>query len=376
MEENSLKNMLMEVDFKPNAELIKVENKSTQIIPFDKLATNGIGLNSMVSTFQQFAQKGGSGLYYVNTHGKTMFNFKGKSAYLGSLKDATGGIAGQSSLYPAIDPTMICVAAVMKNINDKMDSILTAQREMKEFLELKEESALIGNVNVLSDILNNYKFNFENTVFRNTSFNIVQEIKREAEKQIFFYKERIKKNLEIRVKRLHSDKESESYILDTKSCLNDYQLGAYILSFSSFLEVVLLENFEENYLRSIYEKLKEYRKEFESVLEETKVKLQNISKTSVQAMTLKGVSKLTKNTGLLIENIPLLTKTKLNENLIKVSDKLESMVEERVLNHVNCLIEKSSKFNNPFIESVLMINKLYNSPLEIAFNEKELYITN
>lgn len=37
---------------------------------------------------------GGSGLYYVNTTGKTMFQMKGTSNYIGSLKTTAGTVGG------------------------------------------------------------------------------------------------------------------------------------------------------------------------------------------------------------------------------------------------------------------------------------------
>jgi hypothetical protein len=52
------------------------------------------------------------------------------------------------------------------SIDRKLDSIQETQQEILEFLEQKEKSRLKGNLNVLADVLNNYKYNWNNEKYK------------------------------------------------------------------------------------------------------------------------------------------------------------------------------------------------------------------
>ena len=58
---------------------------------------------------------GGSGLYYVNTAGKTMFQMKETGNFIGSLKTSAGLVGGgQAQMMPlAFEPTMLFMAAAL-----------------------------------------------------------------------------------------------------------------------------------------------------------------------------------------------------------------------------------------------------------------------
>ena len=90
---------------------------------------------------------GGSGLYYVNTAGKTMFQMKETGNFIGSLKTSAGLVGGgQAQMMPlAFDPTMLFMAAALANIDKKLDSIKEMQQEMMDFLVQKEKAELKGN---------------------------------------------------------------------------------------------------------------------------------------------------------------------------------------------------------------------------------------
>ena len=107
---------------------------------------------------------GGSGLYWVNTHGKKMHSFKNKPGYLGSLKNSNGTVGGGQAVLQQIpfDPTMMCMAFSLMSIEQKLDEICEIQKEILAFLEMKEKAKLKGNLNTLYDVLNNFKYNTDN----------------------------------------------------------------------------------------------------------------------------------------------------------------------------------------------------------------------
>ena len=86
---------------------------------------------------------GGSGLYYVETAGKTMFQMNGTNNFIGSLKTVGGMVGGgQAQMIPfACDPTMLFMAAALVNIDKKLDTIKEMQQEMMDFLIRKETTS-------------------------------------------------------------------------------------------------------------------------------------------------------------------------------------------------------------------------------------------
>lgn len=86
---------------------------------------------------------GGSGLYYVDTAGKTMFQMNGTNNFIGSLKTVGGMVGGgQAQMIPfACDHTMLFAAVALANIDKKLDTIKEMQQEMMDFLIRKETTS-------------------------------------------------------------------------------------------------------------------------------------------------------------------------------------------------------------------------------------------
>lgn len=103
----------------PMLEESKVGITNYTKLPVDRLLTLGTAFQPLTTALQTAINgAGGSGLYYVNTGGKTMFQMKGTSNFIGSLQTSTGMVGGgQAQMSPlACDPTMIFMAAVLANI--------------------------------------------------------------------------------------------------------------------------------------------------------------------------------------------------------------------------------------------------------------------
>ena len=163
-------------------------------LPLSRLAAYGTAFQPLATAVQTAVSgAGGSGIYYVNTAGKTMFQMKGTNNFIGSLQTQTGTVgAGQAQMTPlACDPTMLFMAAVLANIDKKLDAIQDMQQEMMDFLIQKEKADLKGNLNFLFDVFNHYKYNWNNAMYKNSNYIKVLDIRQESEKKITFYREQI-----------------------------------------------------------------------------------------------------------------------------------------------------------------------------------------
>ena len=190
-----------------------------------------------------------------------MAKFHDGSGFTSTIVNESG-IAGAARLNPLkLDPKILLLTVAIMYFEKKFDTIQETQQEIIEFLKQKEKSKLKGNLKVLADVLNNYKYNWNSEKYKTNKHIQVQEIKREAEQNIIFYREQI--GIKINKQSFfHSDQKVKDKVKIIKSEFKDYQIALYLYSFSSFLEVMLLENFESAYLDSVARKIEDYSYQF------------------------------------------------------------------------------------------------------------------
>jgi hypothetical protein len=272
-----------------------------------------------------------------------------------------------------LDPTMLCMAVAIMAIEKKLDAILEAQKEILAFLELKEEAKLKGNLNALADVLNNYKFNWDNDKYKDHKHILVQDIKREAEQSIILYREQLTKAL-CKKALFHGDQEVKATLNKIMARLNDYQLALYTFSFSSFLEVMLLENFDTNYLNSIASKIQEYSGDYTVLYEKCAEKIEKDSKVSLEGYALKGLSKLSSGAGKIVEKIPVISKSQLDENLLKAGGILQDVDTNRTQSVMQILADSQTDYISPFVENIHTVDNLYNHSMQLMFDSENIYI--
>lgn len=231
-------------------------------LPISKLMALGTAIEPLASALQTIAGSGAgkSGIYKVTVpSGLSMATFKEKPGYLGSVLKENGAVGGgQAVLKPLVcNPTMLFVAPTFMSIDKKLDKIQESQQEIMSFLVQKEKSELRGDLNFLNDVINNYKYNWNNEMYKKSNHIKVLDIKQASERKIDLYREQISsvinKNMFLKV-----EQEVKKLIDNIKTWFKDYQLALYLFSFSSFLEVILLENYDSAYLKNITGKIEDY----------------------------------------------------------------------------------------------------------------------
>lgn len=372
----SLVMAMMDIEYYPPSELIKmnIDMTDTQKFPIEKAVALGVAFQPLTQLISYAGGGAGqSGLYFVNTAGKTMFQSGGQ--FIGTLPAADGGVGGGLArmMQVPLDPTMLCMAVAIMALEKKLDAIHEAQKEILAFLELKEEAKLKGNLNALADVLNNYKFNWDNDKYKDHKHILVQDIKREAEQSIILYREQLTKALGKKAL-FQNGQEVKATLIKTMARLNDYQLALYTFSFSSFLEVMLLENFETNYLNSIANKIHEYSDDYTALYEKCAEKIEKDSKTSLEGYALKGLSKLSSGAGKIVEKIPVISKSQLDENLLKAGGILQDVDTNRTQNVMHILADSQTDYISSFVENIHTIDNLYNQSMQLMFDSENIYI--
>lgn len=375
--DNEILQMMNNTSIYPMLKESEVGVSNYTLLPLSRLAAYGTAFQPLATAVQTAVNgAGGSGIYYVNTAGKTMFQMKGTNNFIGSLQTSAGMVGGgQAKMTPlACDPTMIFMAAALANVEKKLDSIQDMQKEMMDFLVQKEKADLKGDLNFLFDVFNNYKYNWNNEMYKNSNHIKVLDIRQEAEKKIAFYREQIiakvnKKSF------IHSDQTVNKQLQMVQDQFKDYQLALYLLGFSSFLEVMLLGNFDKDYLTGISDKLEKYSLNYRELYTKCYDEIESYSSTSVQSSMLKGFAKASTSVGKFVEKIPVISKGQADEALIAAGDKLDELNTSKLRKQMSSLIECQSNSIRPFIENIDTVNELCNKPVQLLVDKENLYIS-
>lgn len=367
-------NEIMEVELLPTITEISLKEVEYKKYPIENLSALGVATKPLVEAMQSLkGVEGTSGIYIVKTKGKKMFESQG--GFIGSLQTTEGAVGGgQAIMKPlACDPTMMFMSMALMTIEKKLDDIKNLQQEMLDWVKTKEKANIRGNMNALIDVLNNYKFNCNNEKYKTNKHILVQDIKRNAEQNILLYRDLIQSML-AKKELIHSDQEINSKIKKANENFKEYQLSLYLHSFSSFLEVMLLGNFDKNYIESIKSKIDEYILKYKELYTKCYNEIESYTKNSVQSVLTKGIAGVTKGAGEVVSKIPLVSKGTAHEFLLESSEKIKNFNNKRNDKSVQRLVTNAIKGVNPFVESLNQISKIYNDPIEVLIDNKNLYL--
>lgn len=137
---------------------------------------------------------------------------------------------------------------------------------------------------------------------------------------------------------------------------------------------MLLENFDTNYLNSIAIKIQEYSGDYTALYEKCSEKIEKDSKASLEGYALKGLSKLSSGAGKIVENIPVISRLQLDENLIKAGGILQDLDTNRTQDVMQILADSQTDYISSFVENIHTIDNLYNQSMQLMFDSENIYI--
>ncbi len=94
----------------------------------------------------------------------------------------------------------------------------------------------------------------------------------------------------------------------------------------------------------------------------------------MQSVLTKGIAGVTKGAGEVVSKIPLVSKVAVDEFLLESSEKIKNFNNKRNDKSVQRLVTNAIKGVNPFVESLEQISKIYNEPIEVLIDNKNLYL--
>ena len=369
---------VMEVEYLPVelAESSLVNTTKIPIAEFSKLGSAFAPASQALLGFLN-GQGGKSGFYWADVKkGQHLAQIKKTKEFIGGTLNTNNQVSGQARLHSIpIDPTMMMMGFAIMRVEKKLDDIKEIQKDILTFLQLKEKSILRGNLAVLEDVQKNYKYNWNNEKYKNNKHIQVQEIKRDSEQSIIFFRDQIANELS-KQNLIHIGQEVKKKTEKFKSDLQEYQLSLYLFAYASFLEVMLLENFASAYLSSVTDRIESYAIRYRELYTQCYEQIESYSKTSVDSRLIGGLASLNKAAGDAVSKIPLAKKGQIDEKLTGAGEwlgKFNDKMTEKSLAHV---LDAKNSYVHPFVESITTIDALYNQSSRILFDQEFIYIDN
>lgn len=385
---NEAISMMLQMEYIPSVNDEKINTQQYIKFPLSKLSALGVGFSNLFESTRTITQSiNVDGLYRgVLPKGATkLAQAKDGTGALGSAFDSNNKLIGQARWIEQdsvtqvttmpYNPTMLFMAATLMSIDKKLDNIQETQQEIIEFLEQKEKSNLKGNLDTLSDVLNNYKYNWDNEKYKTNKHILVQSIKHDAYKSIDFHQNQISEKLK-KQSLLHSDQSVKNKMKKIYSKFKDYQLALYIFSFASFIEVMLLGNFNSEYLNSISRQIESLSLKYRELYTECYNRIEGYASTSVESHLLNGLAEISKASGKLIAKVPVVSKSEIDDVLMETSERLEKFESNKTNKTLRNFTDARSSQVRLFIDNINTVNKLYNEPLEFLIDKEYIYIKN
>ena len=373
---------------------IEVDMSRAERLPLEQLAALGVGFGSLseaVRTVTSTAQIAGGQLLSVTDklgnplNASVLQAFKDGSGIMGSFRDPIKGfgqarfhLAGPQTVTTAVtvpfDPTSLFMAAVLMEINRRLDDIQQTQREMFDYLKNKDKAQLRGDIETLRDILDNYRFNWDNEKYKTNKHALVQSIRNEASQAVSQQRAEIKGSFKKAALPFHVDDDARRKARDVRAKLEEYRLSVYLYAYSSFLEVMLLGNFESGYLENVKNKVEDKALDYRTLYTKAYSLIEEEANSSVQAGVLGGISGAMGMLGKALENTPVGDVTPIDEALIDAGKSIDRFSREVKRDILRDLPDACSSDVRPFVSGIEAIDHLYNDDVMLLADSETVYI--
>jgi hypothetical protein len=295
---------------------------------------------------------------------------------LGSILKKGGGLS--QARLTAVDPASLAaqagMAAVLMEINKKLDNIQEMQQRMLDFLEQDKQAEQQANLNILTAIQEGFKHNWDNAQFLQNHHMKVLDIKQTAEKNIIFYQEQIAAAIK-KLPALHLDQAVKEAITTLSKPFSSYRMALYQFSFASFLEVMLLGNFQQAYLEQVASKVQEYNQHYQAQFVECSNMIKKYSSESMETKVLARIGSAGKALGKFIGSVPILAQGPVDEWLQENGEKMLKGIDEKTKQAVALFNGDERTGSEVFVDCIRNVIVISNRTSNVLFDGEAVYLT-
>lgn len=366
---------------------IEVKTDGALRIPFDQLPALGMGLSELANRFAPAVAAVASPVLFMVTDASgnplspsALQAFNDGSGLLGSFRDPINGF-GQARLHVAeatssapigIDPTTLAISAALMIVTKKLNDIQHAQEEMFEYLQQRDKAELRGALQTLADIARDYRFNWSNETFLQSSHTQALEIRKQADAAATLQRAQVKGKLDGGPIELRFSVEGRlSELVDH---LAEYRLAIYTHALASFLEPLLSKNNDIAYLHTISERISAHGLAYRELYTACYDAIEQGARGSLDSAVLGGISEAGKALGGLLSKTPLGEISPVDEALKDAGEEISKFNEGVTDSLMARLRNMSSPEVLPLQQGVEELALLRERPLAIAADSRALYL--
>ena len=360
-----------------------IENKKTMSVPIAELSALGAGVASLVPAFNTVTTTttlATDGLFTIanKVAGDTLKMAKNGNAW-GAMKTATGGskmvqlAEATSQAVSAINPTTMMMAVALYSIEKQLGEIAETQKQILSFLEIKDEAGIEGDLETLSELINNYKHNWDNEIYVQNSHKMVMDIKRTARSNMLASQKRVAE-LVASKKLVVGQGQVKSTLSEMEKRFKYYQLALYTYSLASMMEIMLGGNYKEEYITGIKDEIIKLSGNYRDLFEKSSLYLEKLGRSAVEANVLKGIGTAGKAVGKFIGSIPLVKEGPVDEFLQDGGANLKKNaigMEKQAVHQFAALNNSGTQI---FVNKMEDMIQIYNHTERICFDDKQIYL--
>ena len=365
-----------------------IDNSDTLSVPVAELATLGAGVASILPTLNTVTQSvsiGGGGLFKVINMGAgdALKATKGGD-YWGAFKTAegkskmaklqeAGPISAKTQTVAPINPATMMMAVALFSIEQELGQIAEMEKQILSFLRIEKEAEIEAQVETLMDIITKYKYSWDNEKFVTSNLVQVLKIKNNARKNMLFYQKEVEEMLHEK-KFIVAKNMVESTFEEIMKKFQYYRLSLYTFSMASMLEILLGENFKEEFIAKNKDDITAMTSKYRILFEKCSLYLEKMGDSAVEANVVKGLGIAGKAVGSFIGSIPLIKEGPVDEFLQKTGDTLQRDAEGMETKAVKEFAPIGNPETTVFVEKLEDVIKIYNHTSQIYLDNERIYL--
>lgn len=383
--ENSLQNVTQSLLTDVHTAL---DNKEVMSVPIAELSSLGAGVSSLIralNTVTTTTTLSADGLYQIANRatGDVLKMAKNGNAY-GAMKTATGGsklvqlakadsLTATSQAVSAINPATMMMAVALYSIEKQLGEISETQKKILSFLEIKDEAAAEADLETLTELIHNYKYNWDNKVYVQSSHKMVVDIKRTSRCSMLTHQKKIE-NIVSAAKIVVAQNKVKSASVDLEKQFKYYRLSLYTYSLASMMEVMLGENYCEEYISSIKSEIESLSGIYRTLFEKSSYYLEKLGTASLETNIIKGVGIVGDAVGKFIGGVPLIKEGPVDEFLQDRGEHLKKNADGMEKEAVYRFASLSNPGTRVFIDKMEDMIQIYNHTDRVCFDSQKIYL--
>ncbi len=272
-----------------------------------------------------------------------------------------------------INPATLAMAVAMAQVSRKLDAIADTQREMFQYLKLRDKAELFANMTALKRCAEGYRLNWDNDVWLQAAANEVMTIKRESDQSI-----------EMLVAQIESAK-SKGRLIETRGQiekrldglldnLQDYQIATHNYAFAALVEPMVYGNFGRDSLLSVESDIENRGHRYLEVYTSCYDEVEKNVDSSADSVVLGGVAAASRRLGGVVAKTRIGDHTMIDETLEGMGANILKSNDQRSDRLMARLREVRSPEVFAFRDATQAINGVYNVNSSVLFDAENIYL--